>query len=304
MYASTAVRQLPANWQDRSEAREVGCNEREGMKRASIFVSLFVVGMLVFFVGGYWAGIPDWSRTGAKIALPCLLLLATITCGRSESLSQWRPVSLAFFAASFAFLVAWWVSSPLMKLFGFTTNSVPGIAFMKLLDAIPIVVAVILVARLGGLKPADLYLRTGKLKAWLIIGLVSFAAFTVLFLFQARDQNIPADRLLAYAPWILLFVFANAFMEELHFRGLLLQPFERLLGRHPANFCIALFFTLAHAPVQYAPDILVFLAILFVLALAWGYLIQKTESLWGSVLFHAGADLMIIVGIYQTFGVR
>jgi membrane protease YdiL (CAAX protease family) len=56
--------------------------------------------------------------------------------------------------------------------------------------------------------------------------------------------------------------------------------------------------------VQYAPDIVVFLAILLVLALACGYVIQKTESLWGSVLFHAGADLMIILGIFGTYGVR
>ena len=97
------------------------------MKKTGVFVALFVVGMLVFFVGGYWAGIPYWCRTVAKIALPCLLLVATIACSRTESLRQWRPVSLAFFAASFAFLVAWWVSSPLMKLFGFTTNSVPDI---------------------------------------------------------------------------------------------------------------------------------------------------------------------------------
>ena len=274
------------------------------MKKTGIFVSLFAVGMLVFFVGGYWAGIPHWCRTVAKIALPCLLLFATIACSRTESLSQCRPVSLAFFAASSAFMVAWWVSDPLMKLFGFTTDSVPGIAFMKLFDAIPIVVTVILVARLGGLKPADLYLQPGKLKAWLIVGVVAFAAFTVLFLLQAKDQNISADRLLAYAPWTLLFVLSNGFLEELHFRGLLLKPFEQLLGRHPANLCIALFFTLSHAPVQYTPDILVFLAILFVLALAWGYVIQKTESLWGSVLFHAGADLMIVVGIYKTYGIR
>jgi len=193
-------------------------SQSERTRQAGIFVSLFVVGMLVFFVGGYWAGIPYWSRTGAKIALPCLLLLATVTCSRTGSSSQWRHVWLAFFAASFAFLVAWWVSSPLMKLFGFTTISVPGIALMKLFDAIPIVVTVVLVARLGGLKPADLYLQTGKLKAWLIVGLLSFAAFAVLFLVQARDQDMPAVRLLAYAPWTLLFVFSNAFMEELHFR--------------------------------------------------------------------------------------
>lgn len=142
-----------------------------------------------------------------------------------------------------------------MKLFGLTTDSVPGIAFMKLFDALPIVATVILVARLGGLRLADLYLQNGKIKAWLVVGIVSFVAFAVLFLLQARDQDIPADRLLA------------------------------------------------HAPVQYAPNILWFLAILLVLSLAWGYVIQKTESLWGSVLFHAGADLLIIVGIFETYGI-
>ena len=274
------------------------------MQRARVFALLFVVGMLVFFVAGYWAGIPHGARTAAKITLPCLLLLATVASGRRESLSRWRPVSLAFFAASVAFLVAWWVSNPLMGLFGLTTDSVPGIAFMKLFDALPIVVTIIVVARLGGMKPADLYLQKGRVKGWLVVGIAAFAAFSVLCLLQAREQGVSADRLLAYAPWILLFVFCNAFMEELHFRGLLLKPFEQLLGRHAANLCIALFFTISHAPVQYAPDIVVFLALLLVLALAWGYLIQRTESLWGAVLFHAGADLMIILGIFGTYGVR
>jgi membrane protease YdiL (CAAX protease family) len=274
------------------------------MKKAGVFVALFVVGMLVFFVGGYWAGTPYWSRTVAKIAVPSLLLVATIACGKTESLRQWRPVSLAFFAASIAFLVAWWVSAPVMTFLGFTTDTVSGVAVAKLLDAIPIVATVTVVARLGGVTPADLYLQTGKLKAWLIVGLVSFTAFAVLFLLQTHDQHIPASRLLAYAPWTLLFVMTNGFMEELHFRGLLLKPFEQLLGPHPANLCIGLFFTLSHAPVRYAPDILTFLAMLFVLSLAWGYVIQRTQSLWGSALFHAGADLMIMVGIYRTYGVR
>jgi membrane protease YdiL (CAAX protease family) len=99
----------------------------------------------------------------------------------------------------------------------------------------------------------------------------------------------------------LVFIFANAFMEELHFRGLLLRPFAELLGPHLSNLCIALFFTLVHSPVQYTPDIISFLLILFVLALAWGYVIQSAEALWGSVLFHAGADLMIVIGIYETY---
>jgi len=274
------------------------------MRKSGIFVLLFVLGMVVFFVGGYWAGLPHGSRTIVKCILPCLLLVASLACKRRESLSQWRSVLLAFFSASLAFLVAWWTSSPLMHWLGLTTDSVAGVAVAKLLDALPVVATVLVVSRLSGFKPADLYLQKGKLKRGLMVGLISFAAFTVLFLLQAKLQKVGVDRLLAYAPWTLLFVFSNAFMEELHFRGLLLKPCERLLGPHSANVCIALFFTLTHAPVQYTPDILGFLAMLFVLALAWGYVIQKTEALWGAVLFHAGADLMIIIGIYKTYGAQ
>lgn len=272
------------------------------MKRCGSFLILFLIGMLVFFVGGYWTGIQGWQRTAVKIVLPLLLLIATAAGGRVERLRRWRKVLLGFLAASTAFLVSHWAAGPLLGLTGMSTDSVAGLALAKLFDALPIVVTVLVVARLGGLSPADLFIRKGRVKAWLIVGLVSFAAFTVIFLLQAGESGIGAERLIAYAPWTLLFVFANAFMEELHFRGLLLGPFEELLGRHTANLCVALFFTLTHAPVQYTADILFFLALVFALSYAWGYIIQKTESIWGSVLFHAGADLLIIVGIYQTYG--
>jgi membrane protease YdiL (CAAX protease family) len=272
------------------------------MKRFGLFLILFLIGMLVFFVGGYWTGIQGWHRTAVKIVLPVLLLVATFASGRVQRFRKWRNASLGFLAASTAFLVSHWVSGPLLGLTGMTTDSVAGLAFAKLFDALPIVVTVLVVARLGGLRPADLFIRKGRVKAWLIVGLVSFAAFTVLFLLQASGEGIAPDMLIAYAPWALLFVFANGFMEELHFRGLLLRPFEELLGRHTANLCIALFFTLTHAPVQYTTDILFFLILVFALSYAWGYIIQRTESIWGSVLFHAGGDLLIIVGIYKTYG--
>ena len=59
-------------------------------------------------------------------------------------------------------------------------------------------------------------------------------------------------------------------------------------------------FTLIHVQVTYVSDVLQFLLIVFPLALVWGYLMQKTDSLWGSALFHAGADCMIILGIYAS----
>lgn len=274
------------------------------MKKVGWFWLLFAAGMLVFFVGGYWTGLPAGPRLAVKVGMPAVLLVSTLILRRRETLRPRYRVSLAFLAASGALLAGWLVSDPLLRLTGLSANSVPGVAVAKCADALPIVVAAFLIARWGGLTRRDMYLQRGNLWVWLTVGLISFAGFTVFFLVQAQDQNIGTDRLLALAPWTLLFIFANAFMEEFHFRGLLLRPFADLIGRFPANLCIALFFTLGHAPVQYTPDIVPFLAVLFLLALAWGYLIQKTEALWGAVLFHAGADLLIIIGIYQTYGVN
>jgi membrane protease YdiL (CAAX protease family) len=46
-----------------------------------------------------------------------------------------------------------------------------------------------------------------------------------------------------------------------------------------------------------------FLLVTFGFAIAWGWLMQKTDSLWGSALFHAGADLLIILPIFSSLGV-
>jgi membrane protease YdiL (CAAX protease family) len=272
------------------------------MKRAVSFLILFTAGMVVYFVGGYWADISSWARSVIKTALPVLLLATTLMCGRIEILRPWRRVSLVLLAASCGFLISWWLSEPIMSVFGVTVDSVSGIAIAKLTDAVLIVIPVLVVAWIGGIGPSSLYLCRGRLGAWLLIGLGAFAVFAVLFLLQSAEQGLTARQLLALAPWTLTFVFANSFMEELHFRGLLLRAFEELLGRHAANICIALFFTLVHAPVDYTPDVLVFLLVVFPLAIIWGYLIQKTGALWGSVLFHAGADLLIVSGIYATYG--
>jgi uncharacterized protein len=272
------------------------------VRQTARFLLLLAGGILVYSVGGYLATIPRDARTAIKVALPLALLLLTHACARVEVLRPWRTVCLAFLAASCGFLAAWVLSDRLLGALGVTPTSVSGVALAKLTESVLIVGALLLVARAGGMSLGDLYLRRGKTRAWVLIGLVSFAVFLALFLLQWSRQGLTTAALLRAAPWILMFVLANGFLEELHFRGLLLRPYEGFLGAQGANFCIALFFTLAHAPVQYAPDIVPFLAVLFALAWAWGFVIQRTEALWGAVLFHAGADLLIILGIFKTYG--
>ena len=67
-------------------------------------------------------------------------------------------------------------------------------------------------------------------------------------------------------------------------------------------FSTGLAFTLAHMQVTYAPNLWVFLLVTLGLSIAWGWLMQKTKGLWGSVLFHAGTDLLIVLPIFSNFG--
>ena len=267
-----------------------------------LFVLFFACGLLVFLVGGYLATVPRSTRTVIKVGLPLLFLAVTAILYRSERFKAYWQIAFAFCVASVGFLVAWLLSSWLLAMVNISTTTMAGLAIAKFVDALLIVVPIIVLVKVTGSDMGTLYLQRGNLKLGLLIGGITFTAFAILFFLQTQDQGIGMGQIVAWIPWILIFVLSNAFMEELHFRGLFLGKLEPFLGREFANLAVAIVFTLVHAPVEYTPDIIQFLAILFFLALAWGYVIQRTDSLWGSVLFHAGADLLIVVGILQSFG--
>jgi membrane protease YdiL (CAAX protease family) len=76
-----------------------------------------------------------------------------------------------------------------------------------------------------------------------------------------------------------------------------LQPF---FGKFAINLLMAIPFTLMHSGVGYTADILIFIGMLFPLSLAWGWTLQKTDSLWGSILFHAAMDIPIAFGLFSN----
>jgi uncharacterized protein len=106
-------------------------------------------------------------------------------------------------------------------------------------------------------------------------------------------------RILQWIPWILIFIAGNALNEELLFRGLFLRKIEPFIGKFHSNIVLAIPFVLHHTGVTYTNNALMFLAYLLPLALIWGWLIQKTDSLWASVLFHAGTDIPIALVIFS-----
>ena len=80
----------------------------------------------------------------------------------------------------------------------------------------------------------------------------------------------------------------------------LLRKLAPSTGAFGANLAIAIPFVLMHASADYFSQPFVFLAFLFLLALGWGATMQRTDSWWGSVLFHAGMDIAVVLGIFST----
>ena len=108
----------------------------------------------------------------------------------------------------------------------------------------------------------------------LTIGLIAFVVMiasaipvTTLF-FNGKDLSW--GRMLPWMPWVLIFVLANAFNEELLFRGLFFGRLQPFLGKFAINVLVAIPFTLLHTGVDYSADIWMFIGMVFPLSLAWG----------------------------------
>ena len=115
-----------------------------------------------------------------------------------------------------------------------------------------------------------------------------------------KAGNLTFAQVVPWLPWILIFVLANAAQEEILFRGLFLRKLEPFYGKFLANLLIMLVFTLLHNGVTYTYNQYIFLAVVVPLALVWGYITQKTNAVWSSILFHAGTDIPIFLGIFAN----
>ena len=271
--------------------------------RLGLFALLTICGFLIFALTMTFVPLlPTWvnyaSRVGFLVVFGALWWVA-----RDEHrLSRFRPVFFAYFAAVLGPSLGFFFADRGLRLFGLTTHTPAGIAVAKFSQAFLTVIGVLTTAKLCGEPLASLYIRKGRLMLGLSVGFVVAVACLLLALQQPAIKALSTAKLFTLVPWILLFVSSNALMEELVFRGLFLGRYDPLIGKWLAILSTALAFTLAHMQVSYAPEIVVFLAVTFGLAIAWGWLMHKTGSLWGSALFHAAADLLIILPIFSSLG--
>jgi len=210
-------------------------------------------------------------------------------------------VFYAFFVAGAAVLISSLFSDDLLRLFKQTVLTPQGIALAKFSESILRVIPILILMLIMGFDFHSMYLSIGKVRFWLPIAIAAIVVFLALaYLPLSSSQPGVLEKLLPLWPWILLFVLSNGFMEELLYRGILLKRYEPFLGKGLSIILTAIVFAILHTQVTYAAQMIQFLVIVLVLSLIWGVLIQKTESLWGAVLFHAAGDCLIVFAAFAS----
>ena len=100
-------------------------------------------------------------------------------------------------------------------------------------------------------------------------------------------------------PWLGPANALQAFSQEVQFRGLLLGALERTMSPRWANVSQAAVFGLAHLAISYGGPEAPFVPITFLVGLAFGWLVRRTNSLWPAVILHAVADIALQFGVVQ-----
>ena len=280
--------------------------------RVFLFVGFLVGGLMLFLLGNNWHSLfPTNKSTLYKWALALFFLALALAMRRSERFREGWQIPLALAIASFANALNWHLGNWLARLLPAAVSTAQEIAIDKLSECLPVVLSILVLTRLAGNDLGSIFLKKGNLQWGLRFGLISFCVFAGIFAVIAVLQSnapasggimamgVPLAAIVAAIPGILVFILANSLMEELWFRGLFLRRLSPALGATASVVVTALIFGIPHLGSTYIAPIerLIFPVIVVGLGLVNGFVMLKTDSIWGSVLFHAGYDLLVIIPV-------
>lgn len=277
---------------------------KQTAKRAGWFALCLTAGLTIFVFGvDYHTRF--WTNTSGayRIGLSAFLLTATLALRRSVRGRRYWRIALAFFAASLTNVVAGYLAGPLQRwlvgVAGVTAMSPQGLALGKLTDVVLRLTPIFTVVLLSGEGLGSLYIRRAQLRWSLSLGFLALANLTATALAVTASTGGDMAHVLTGLPWWAAYALMNAVMEEIWYRGLFLERLQPVLGATGALWLTSLVFGISHLFATYIDPTgaAIFGIIVLTLGLAFGLLMQKTRTLWGSVVYHMAADLFWFVAV-------
>ena len=273
------------------------------VQRIALFILFLACGIAIFVLGSnYYDIFPTNRNLLYNLGLSAVFLMATLGFKSVDRLQKYWPVAFAFFVTSLAMpltlLLSGWTNS-ILGWFNLMDSTALGMAIAKVWEMMVIVIPMLVLIKLSGADLGSIYLKRGNLKLGLSVGaLVWFNFATSVFLFFAL-RFTSMEKLGAAIVGGLIFSFTNGFMEEVWLRGIFLKRFQPFLGVGGSVLLTAIVFALFHGNAAYLPSIALpfMIANTVTLGLACGYLIMKTDSIWGAVIIHAAADLFLFIAM-------
>lgn len=286
-----------------SFVRKETVSQANWLKHLVLFVVFLICSLAIFVLGcNYIDILPTNRNLGYQVFLSAAFLIAAVWFKRDERLNQYWQIAFAFFTAIFAVTITSLIGNWNLTFLGWfdvKTGSSQFQAINKVYEMLMVVVPIIVLTKLSGADLGSIYLKRGNLKWGLSIGaLVWFNFAASVFLFFATRYT-SGDKLVAAVVWGIVFSCTNGLMEELWLRGIFLKRFAPVLGMGGSILLTSIVFALMHGGTSYLVPIAIpfYVANTLTLGLACGYLIMKTDSIWGATLIHAAADLFLFIAM-------
>ncbi len=212
---------------------------REQVERILLAFLFIAIGSLIMIVFSPWNPVLDrvYDYLG-RISLIILLAVTVLLLQKSKQYNKYWQIVFGLLILIAAVSLDWIIGIYLIEYVGIDDTTPSGWAFQKLNECIVIVGVIILLTKLSRTSLGSIYIQKGNLKIGLIIGLAAFifaaaGSIPMATLFNAKDLTLA--RIIPWSPWILIFVLANATMEEVMFRGLFLRKLYIFPKKHSSR---------------------------------------------------------------------
>lgn len=259
-----------------------------------------MLGGLIFILGlNFLKSIPEQFQDVYKIGLPIIFLIMYFLSQRF--VPNQKTVFWAFFLVSVGWVLDFYLTGKFVGFFSLNTKELSGFAYTMVISTLLVSLPVIIGWLMSGQELSKIYIQRSE-KTWgIIVGIIGLLLFGGLGVLQALDQGLDISVIGAAIPMALVFSLANGFREELVYRAVFLKGFQANIGVIATIIVTTLVFTLAHVDVSYTTgNLIVFATVLVLIGVIGSLIMMKTGSLIGAVLFHAGADVLLIMGLLSS----